>query len=152
MLIPLDPKKNPSYWENFEENLLSTKNAFVILNSSKIDSSFKVNIKIIQDLIKRMKGADYVRLGSNRGVLIPMHFSLKFLNAHIATVCDLILLSNSDEEIKNNLLFLSDLAFLENPNLKELIVPIQIDFLENETNYSVVYGAGEMTITKISAC
>jgi hypothetical protein len=122
MYIPLDPIKVDGCWKKLEESLLAGSFSCVIHDGKKTSENFyKVNIT---EIVKKMQQADYVRLGSNKMVLMPVHFAIKFLNYSTARINELISLDNSEERIKNDLALVIQFAFFENANLETLIVPI----------------------------
>lgn len=133
MLIPLDPSKISACWKKLEHSLLENDFTCIIHAGKKcFDSLNHTKKKHIEKIIHEMQQADYVRLGSNRTILIPAHFAIKFLSYHKATLCELVSLNASEEIIKNDLTLAIQFAFFENPNLAELIIPLIIKDIHDE--------------------
>ena len=78
MYIPVDPNKIKAIWDELEKNLLSNEHSYIIYNGNK--NKKKKNIlesKEINNLISRMYRCDYIRIGTNKMIPFPPHFSIK---------------------------------------------------------------------------
>ncbi|MBA2655339.1 MAG: hypothetical protein H0U71_09805 [Gammaproteobacteria bacterium] len=131
MYIPLDPKKTNESWEKLKKSLISNKFTYTICKGENLISDLGNDMQqCIKGIINRMKQADYVRLGSNRMILMPVHFAVNFISYNKAKLVELINLDDSENTLKNDLTLVIQFIFFENKSLKELVIPLIVNDIE----------------------
>ena len=126
MYIPLDPKKTKDIWLKLASSLRHSKVFYNICNNRKnsrgvveVLSQSKIN-----EAIARLKKSDYVRLGSNRSDIEPVHFAMNFIKYDKANLTELINTNNLSETISREISLMMQFTFYDNPNLRELYIPL----------------------------
>lgn len=135
MYLPSDPFVNNELWQSFKLYLNKTHVYQSIISGQKNfleKKKIKMNSNQISELISRFKKSDYVRIGTNRTVPFPPHFALKFVTRSKAILTELINIDTSISSIADEIIFVSQLIFLELPQLHELIIPFIIKDISNK--------------------
>ena len=123
MYIPLDPKKIEGCWDKFAITLSGKKLICSIHDGSDVTGHAFKTEKRSKDIIDIMKKSDFVRIGSNRTEIMPVHFAINFLNKDKAKLVEMINSDSSTDTLRNELNLAIQLIFFENIGLQELILP-----------------------------
>lgn len=153
MYIPVDPFLSKSFWEKFSESLDKQKVSQVIFNGEIIeDKSPKILDKTEKEkLLNHLKSMKYVRLGCNRTLPLPSHFSVKFLGYNHGFLNDFIAIDSSPYEIDKEINFIIDFIFFDLPQLESLIIPFKINPAMLNSQFKIEFKNNEKE-TIISRC
>ena len=126
MYIPVDPKKISSLWENFGKSLQIADHAVIV--SAGILTANSVAHRMSQadanDLIARMNGLPYVRVGTAKMNAVPPHFGVCVdASGNKAILMEFIVLEHSPERLHRDLHFIIDFIFFEIPALQDFVIP-----------------------------
>ncbi len=132
MHFPVDPYKRDGIWSKLEASLSVDENCFVVRNGvfhgnarSKTITENEAN-----EIVKKLKSYDYVRIGVSRNQPLPAHFALMFESDTSAIVVDYIAIANqpdgsvTKEQIKKDACLIADTVFYDCPNIESIHFPI----------------------------
>ncbi len=132
MHFPVDPNKRNGMWDKLETSLSTEENCFVVSGGVfNINAkSHKLSVREASEVVEKLKGSDYVRVGVSRNQPLPAHFSLVFESDSSATVVEYIAMANQSsgsvtkEKIKRDACLIADTVFYDCPNIKNIHFPI----------------------------
>ena len=134
MYIPIDPAKDYGYLNKLANSLRLNDFYPYITNgkSFRLEETWKNRQEdIIKDIVRRMKSANYSRIGTNRNVPIPPHFAIEIEDNKKGKLVELISIDDSKETLVNDINLVIQFTFFDNPHLEELIIPLVIEGIDN---------------------
>jgi hypothetical protein len=134
MHFPVDPNKRDGLWDKLETSLSTEDNCFVVSGGvfNANAKSSKLSVRDANEVVTKLKGSDYVRVGVSRNQPLPAHFSLVLESDSSATVVDYIAMANQSggsvtrEKIKKDACLIADTVFYDCPDIKIIHFPIKL--------------------------
>lgn len=132
MFLPIDPNKFNSLWDSLKMSLCEAAHSEIVSSGClNIIAARRLSAQDAEAVVTRMKGLNYVRIGTGRMNPVPPHFGVHLDHGQSkARLTEYLGVDNSRDRIISDISLLVDFIFFEIKSLVELTIPFKCEEVE----------------------
>ena len=132
MFLPIDPNKLDSLWDSLKVSLCEAAHSEIVSSGYlNIIAARHLSVQDAEAVVARMKGLNYVRIGTGRVNPVPPHFGVHLDHGQSkAKLMEYLGLDTSRHRIIRDISLLVDFIFFEIKSLVELRIPFECEEVE----------------------